>query len=115
MGKTGMELIVQERKEQIEKHGWSLEQDQDYKFEQLAQAAYFCLDQANIKQSGIKTEYFRWPVGWDRHFEQKIRDKSIIGQLTVAGAFLMAENDRLRSIKWNLHIDSIAKRIDKLL
>jgi len=42
---TGLSLIKQERREQINKHGWTLEQDRFYKEGQLVQAALFCIDQ----------------------------------------------------------------------
>lgn len=81
---TGAELIAQERKEQIEKHGFSVANDQYYAQGQLIDAAMFCIDPV---MNG-------WPDGWDDHFEDKIRSKDRIGRLQVAGAFIAAEIDR---------------------
>lgn len=114
MKKTGIELITEERREQIEKHGWSLEHDQYYKNGQLVEAAHFCLEQAQIKQGSKDTEQHEWPSGWDQYFEDKIRSKSIIGQLTVAGAFYMAENDRLITTEYQDLIEAIANEIDRI-
>jgi len=85
--KTGIELIAQERQEQIEKHGWDLKSDQDYSKNELIKAALFCLNSNN----------FEWPFYWDEKFRNKILDKDKIGQLKVAGAFIAAEIDRLQS------------------
>lgn len=114
MKKSGIELIKEERREQIEKHGWSLEHDQYYKNGQLVEAARFCVEKAQIKQGLKDKEDHEWPSGWDQYFEDKIRDKSIIGQYVVAGAFYMAENDRTNSSNYQYLIDMIAEEIDRL-
>jgi len=111
--KTGIELIAQERKEQIEKHGWSIEHDKDYSNGQLIQAAEFCREQAYNSTTGCKTEACKWPDGWIKHFENKVRSKDFVSQLIVAGAFYMAENDRLESTKYQSIIDLVANQIDK--
>lgn len=84
--KTGIELIAQERKEQIEKHGWSAEHDSFNDNGELLQAARFCI--------GVD----EWPENWDLRFADKISDKDDIGKLKVAGAFIAAEIDRLQSL-----------------
>jgi len=53
--KSGIELISEERKEQIEKHGWSIQNDKDYSSEQLIKASLFCINQ----------KLFEWPWYWD--------------------------------------------------
>lgn len=86
--KTGIELIAQERAEQIEKHGWDLSHDADYANGELRRAAIFCL-----------TLYEQdWPWhdgGIGTHFYNKIIEKSYEQRLVVAGAFCAAELDRL--------------------
>ena len=84
---TGIELITQERREQIEKHGWDVKNDSNYENEELLQAAVYCINQ----------EIEEWPTGWDVYFQDKIIAKDRIGQLKVAGAFIAAEIDRLQS------------------
>lgn len=111
--KTGIELIAKERQEQIEKHGWSLSHDSNYQSKELQQAAYYCLMLAGYK--GYKGQNRHWPDDWSSHFEHKIINKSVIEKLMVAGAFLMAENDRRRDALHRYHISEIAEEIDRLL
>ena len=85
--KSGVELIAKERIEQIVKHGWSLYDDTSYSDEQLLKAALFCIDQKR----------FEWPFGWISKFRDKIIWKNRIQQLTVAGALIAAEIDRLQN------------------
>lgn len=109
---TGLSLIKQERSEQINKHGWSLEQDQQYLEGQLIQAALFCIEQYKNVHDTRRICY--WPDNWDEYFEFKIRRKNAIGKLSVAGAFYMAEHDRSR-VNYDLEINMIAAEIDRLL
>lgn len=84
--KTGVELIAEERQEQIEKHKWDIEHDACYHNEELITAALFCIDPWR----------FEWPWGWIENFRTKIRYKNRINQLKVAGALIAAEIDRLQ-------------------
>jgi hypothetical protein len=84
--KTGIELIAQERAEQIEKHGFDVENDKDYAHNELIKAALFA----------INPYQFEWPYYWDEEFRTKIRNKpNDIERLKVAGALIAAEIDRL--------------------
>lgn len=80
---TGIELIVNERKEQLEKHGYSLERDSIYDNQEL------------IKFSGsiIYENIDLYP--WNRTLFQHIKIKPRIEQLAIAGALIAAELDRL--------------------
>ena len=89
MKHTGVELIAQERKEQIEKHGFDVNNDKDYSNGELIQAAKYCID-------SVDTE---WPGSWEVHFAIKIADKDRVGQLKVAGAFIAAEIDRIQNME----------------
>jgi hypothetical protein len=93
--KTGVQLIAEERNEQINKHGFSVTEDAEYyqKME-LIQAALFCIDQVVHEGFGLKT-YKTWPSGWQEKFMHKIMAKDDIGKLKVAGAFIAAEIDRI--------------------
>ena len=114
--KTGIELIKKEREEQIHKHGFSLQKDAEfYKNGELMQASDFCLEQARIKAGIINVERIKWPDGWGEYFEQKIRNKSVIDQLTVCGAFILAEKDRTNDNNLDIPIDIISKKIDNLI
>ena len=108
---TGIELITVERSEQKIKHGFSLEHDQYYSKSQLVQAAEFCIEQS----AQPKEEKRKWPKGWDKYFEDKIRNKTKMGKLIVAGAFYMAEDDRIGHEFYNGKIQQIAEIIDKLI
>jgi hypothetical protein len=113
---TGIELIAQERKEQIEKHGFTFEKyDQYYVNGELLQAACFCLEQANTKQYFVRPEddiKAIWPKNWDISFKNKIIAKSRVCKLIVAGAFFMAENDRVGDTLLQPYINNIAAEID---
>lgn len=66
----GIELIAQERKEQIEKHGFTFEKyDRYYINSELFQAASFCLELGTKPVEML----FSWPKGWGKHFENKVR------------------------------------------
>ena len=88
---TGVELITQERKEQIEKHKFDLSFDQDYGYGELLMAAQFCIFPKRKRL---------WP--WkDRaigsYFMKNIERKPRLEQLVVAAALIAAEIDRLQS------------------
>lgn len=88
--KSGVELISEERKEQIEKHGWNLKNDEDYSNKELIKAALFCINQ----------DVFEWPFYWTEEFRNKILSKKTeIDRLKIAGALIAAEIDRLNSIE----------------
>lgn len=85
--KTGIQLITEERKEQIEKHGWDLANDMDYGRNELVKAALFC----------ISPKFFEWPFNWTEEFRKKIIKKNRVDQLKVAGALIAAEIDRIQN------------------
>jgi hypothetical protein len=89
--KSGVELIAEERKEQIEKHGFSIQNDAKYYQEnELIKAALFC----------INTDVFEWPFSWQEEFRNKIISKTNpIERLKVAGAFIAAHIDMLQSLE----------------
>lgn len=90
--KTGIKLIAEERKEQLEKHGWDC--DNEYEGEELVQAAIYCLT--------LKDEDY--PKYWDRWFYDKVQAKKArmsetefkIEMKRIAGALCAAEIDRLQ-------------------
>lgn len=110
----GMQLIYTERNEQVYKHGFTLERDAEYyKNGELLQAAAFCLDQANlIPQIGEKV---KWPTGWGAEWADKIRKKDKVGKLKVAGAFYLAECERLQSDAYKDDVEKIARQINAIL
>lgn len=92
MIKTGIELIAQEREEQINKHGRTLESDAEInKHGELAQVArYLC---STIPVSG------EYPRNWSQSFRWHVdKNKSRIERLVIAGALIAAEIDRLQAL-----------------
>ncbi len=87
MMKTGIELISQERQEQIEKHGFDVKRDSDYSKNELVKAAMFC----------VNPELFEWPYYWHSSFRDKILAKTRKERLVIAGALIAAELDRMNA------------------
>lgn len=100
--KTAIELITEERKEQIHKHGFTPEKDQQYDEQELLDAAIACIaiddEYAHVIGRG---QMFFWPNDWDMRFLGKIQQKNRIGQLKVAAALIAAEIDRLLILETN--------------
>lgn len=91
MKKTGIELIAEERREQIEKHGFDLKFDLEFNsFAQLVDAAICILRQDRSDKM--------CPSGWDEDSWNYMINKGEIDRLTIAGALIAAEIDRLQSI-----------------
>ena len=87
--KTGIELITEERIEQLEKHNWTPEHDANHTSNELIDAALSVLT--------LEDEYY--PTNWDYKYFDKFCKKDLIGRLIVAGALLAAEIDRLNALK----------------
>ena len=109
--KTGIELIAAERQEQIEKHGRSLEHDDQHDEGNLIRAAVICasysvLYEKFIYANGIrfdKVEMDHWelPVVYEGNVLQPnhlCSNKKRIHQLKVAGALIAAEIDRIQRL-----------------
>lgn len=101
MGKTGAELIAEERRRQIEKEGWSQWDDrQKHSGGELAIAA--ACYAAEGTGADVVVAYYRrymeikdawpWHPEWDK---RKKHDK--LRRLVIAGALIAAEIDRLKA------------------
>lgn len=76
-GKTGVEEIAKERLEQLKKHGYTQEHDDQHKGCEIVDAAIFAITlQDKWKQKG-----------WE-HFEAKMWNKSYSERVIIAGALL---------------------------
>ena len=96
MKKSGIELISNERKRQIEVEGWTAEHDAIHTKGQLAiAAACYALTELSNRNSGSSCEIVFWP--WARKY-WKPTPKNRIKELTKAGALIAAEIDRLKNI-----------------
>ncbi len=109
---TGIELIAQERREQIEKHGYDNEHDDLHTAFQLSSAAGVYISRAhndyfkdhthydgmgNVARFQIrKQDTKQWVEGWPWIETQK-DDQSILKMLVIAGALIAAEIDRLQA------------------
>lgn len=90
--KSGIDLIAEERLEQIEKHGRTVERDDKENYaEQLATGAEMLL--AMSHEEGIDPLTF--PDGWDHDICQHMLGKPYKERLIIAGALIAAEIDRL--------------------
>lgn len=114
--KTGVELIAEERKRQIEKEGFSSEHDDEHHDESLPMAA--ALYAAPIKLyrvigcghcNTVKRAVDPWP--WHRYVDpprggphirvtawDKREEHDRLHQLVIAGALIAAEIDRLQRL-----------------
>lgn len=91
---TGIELITQERKEQIEKHGRTIKMDVDWNYDnQLVEAAQYLMDDDNDSYGPPI------PKGWNPQIWKKILLKTRKERLVIAGALIAAEIDRLNYIE----------------
>lgn len=97
---TGIELIAQERKEQIRKHGRTIEKDvAENANKQLGEAAsmlaldypFICLEADDVVEN-------HRPKDWDENLWEKMVNKSYKERLVIAGALIAAEIDRLQAI-----------------
>ncbi|HLD89410.1 MAG TPA: hypothetical protein VI911_00060 [Patescibacteria group bacterium] len=87
--KTGIELIAIERQEQIEKHGFDKDHDEEMINGELIDAAVYLLT----------GEINYLPKSWDEKWHLKFRSKfsNEIESLKVAGALIAAEIDRIQT------------------
>ena len=99
---TGIELITQERKRQIEKEGWSIETDME--LQPCGELAIAAMCYASPSDTG-PFRFFRgktcpavWP--WDASsWKPSLTKEGRIQELAKAGALIAAEIDRLQPDK----------------
>lgn len=89
--KTGIELISQERKEQIEKHGMTIKYDCEANSDgDLRRGAIALLGYQG------KSDILLMPGQWNLKIIQKMCCKGYKERLIIAGALIAAEIDRLQ-------------------
>ena len=89
MKKSGIELIAQERAEQISKHGRTIEQDvAENQLSQLVDGAIGLLKTKRSQRD--------MPSYWSVEIWQKMINKSELERLIISGALIAAEIDRLQ-------------------
>jgi len=93
--RTGIELIAQERKEQIEKHGRRIERDVAQNgASQLVSAALHLLGRSSVFDFDEEEDFV--PNGWDKAIYDKMNQKTYEQRLVIAGALIAAEIDRIQ-------------------
>lgn len=98
MNKTAIELIAQEREEQLTKHGRTIEKDVAENNEgQLTDAAATLTVEVpeGLKGVYIKSIEKQPPIGWSQEIWSKMIEKSYKNRLIIAGALIAAEIDRV--------------------
>lgn len=92
--KSGIELIAEERREQIEKHGKTIESDIEFnKHSQLAYAAEkLCVPSLDLYN-------YCEPQNWSEASWEKMCEKSYKDRLIIAGALIAAEIDRIQNLQ----------------
>jgi hypothetical protein len=88
--KTGIELIAEERQEQIEKHGRTIEHDVKHNN---------CGELIQAIEALVNDNYSGFPQGWDETICKKIFSKAGVEKLAMIGAFCAAEIDRVQYLK----------------
>ena len=88
---SGIDLIVDERRRQVESEGWTPEHDDGHADGSLVEAAYLIVEKLTTTPlSGAS-----WPHELSEHVARKYADDPI-RRLTIAGALIAAEIDRLQ-------------------
>ena len=92
--KSGIELITQERQEQIEKHGRNIPSDVYYN--STKENGYYPLISGCIY---LLDDHFKIiPSHWNREILNKMHSKDYKERLIIAAALIAAEIDRLQSV-----------------
>lgn len=87
--KTGIELITEERQEQIKKHGFNSDHDRQFINGELLEAAMYAITESDeYSQPGLFDD-FEMNIELHRHDDLR--------NLIVAGALIAAEIDRIQN------------------
>ena len=96
--KTGIELIADERQEQITKHRMTIGHDMvfnnDFQLIHVANGLLFCGEEISPMSMIIQ---MGGTVNWNGQFLEKLADKPYKERLIIAGALIAAEIDRIQN------------------
>ena len=96
--KTGIELIIKEREEQVVKHGYTINEDKKYTNGELIYFVEFLLKNKNdSEKDNIKDILIE--MGFNSVYLHNMGMKSEKKRLTIAGALIAAEIDRIQNRK----------------
>ena len=97
---TGIELISQERDEQIFKHKRTVESDKllnkDFQLSEAAMNMCY-LSEDDLPMNAVRDDIIEIPAptGWNQELYNKMVNKSYRERLIIAGALIAAELDRI--------------------
>lgn len=94
--KTGIELITDERNEQINKHGRTVHQDRLHNSELPYALAKAASSLTIYPMTPVVVEFGR-PENWRRDIWDKMCQKKYKERLIIAGALIAAEIDRIQT------------------
>jgi len=103
--KTGIELITQEREEQLEKHGRDIKSDVYYN--SIPDGGYLPLVAGAIYL--IDDNFKRTPSHWNKEILDKMRGKEYKERLIIAAALISAEIDRLQNTSLDVQQEEVIK------
>lgn len=96
--KTGIELIAEEREDQLIEHGRSIAQDvRQNRSGQLTQAATALISESETDSEEVEMMMGLMPGTWTNAVCLKMCRKSYKARLIIAGALIAAEIDRLQA------------------
>lgn len=96
--KSGSVLIAEEREEQILKHGYTLQEDQDRYSEEVTGNYAEPSDLIIAAVASIHAKKEMFPYSWRTSpFVDKICAKTYKDRLVIAGALIAAEIDRVQA------------------
>lgn len=95
--KTGIELIAQERSEQLGKHNRSVEGDVQQNYDEQLRFAVQALLVEGEHGQYHEDDISLLPDGWDEAIFRKMLLKPYRERLVIAGALIAAEIDRIQS------------------
>lgn len=92
---TGLEMIIKEREEQLEKHGYTPLTDQYYKSDELLWLAQWLIS-VNIGEEEDLEEvlFFEDDSPFPNSLREKLKLKPYNERLAIAGAFIAAHIDK---------------------
>ena len=96
--KTAIELVANERKEQIEKHGHRVIDDVAFNSTRVKPFNMLPLRVAVGNLMGI-VGGIPYPEHWNKEAIEKLESKTELEKLITAGAFICAEIDRLIALQ----------------
>lgn len=91
--KTGIQLITEERKRQVEVEGWTADHDYQHDEQEIRKAAVWYAMSEYEREAYLMSGETLWM--WEQKWFKPAPNK--IGELIKAGALIAAEIDRLQN------------------